>query len=95
MTTESNKGLKIGIGILAVLLIGSVGYNIKQSSDLNNTQTELTQTTSEKESVIADLEALKATYDAAIAENTSLSDELKAEREKVVVCILFLQKEQH
>src|SRR5690606_5891565 len=93
MTTESNKGLKIGIAILAVLLIGSVGYNIKQNSDLNNTQTELTNTTSEKESVIADLEALKATYDAAIAENTSLSDELKAEREKVVELLEEVKKQ--
>jgi regulator of replication initiation timing len=93
MTTESNKRLKIAIGILAVLLIGSVGYNIKQNSDLGKTQTELTQTTSDKENVIADLEALKATYDAAIAENTSLSDELKAERQKVVELLEEVKKQ--
>lgn len=93
MATESNKGLKIATGILAVLLIGSVGYNIKQNSDLGKTQTELTQTTSDKENVIADLEALKATYDAAIAENTSLSDELKAERQKVVELLEEVKKQ--
>lgn len=93
MTTESDKRLKIAIGILAVLLLGSVGYNIKQNSDLSKTQTELTQTTSDKENVIADLEALKATYDAAIAENTSLSDELKAERQKVVELLEEVKKQ--
>lgn len=93
MTTESNKRLKIAISILAVLLLGSVGYNIKQNSDLGKTQTELTQTTSDKENVIADLEALKATYDAAIAENTSLSDELKAERQKVVELLEEVKKQ--
>jgi regulator of replication initiation timing len=93
MATESNKGLKIATGILAVLLLGSVGYNIKQNSDLGKTQTELTQTTSDKENVIADLEALKATYDAAIAENTSLSDELKAERQKVVELLEEVKKQ--
>jgi hypothetical protein len=33
---------------------------------------------------LKDLAELKASYDAAIAENTSMSDELIAEREKVV-----------
>ncbi|MFA7446385.1 MAG: hypothetical protein WCY89_10595 [Flavobacteriaceae bacterium] len=93
MTTNSNKGSKIAIGILAVLLLGSVGYNIKQNSDLSKTQTELTQTTSDKETVIADLEALKATYDVAIAENTSLSDELKVERQKVVELLEEVKKQ--
>lgn len=84
MTTESNKGLKTAVIVLSVLLLGAVGYIIKLSSDLNETTTTLTTTISEKDQVIADLEALKVTYDQAIAENTELSEELKAEREKVV-----------
>lgn len=84
MTTDSNKGLKVTIGILVVLLLVSVGFNIKQNSDLSTTQTELTESTTEKDSLIADLEALKATYDAALEEKTSLSEELEAERQKVV-----------
>ncbi len=84
MTTESNKGLKTAVIVLSVLLLGAVGYIVKLSSDLNETSTSLTTTISEKDQVIADLEALKVTYDQAIAENTELSDELKAEREKVV-----------
>jgi len=84
MTTGSNKGLKTAVIVLSVLLLGAVGYIVKLSSDLNETTSSLTTTISEKDQVIADLEALKVTYDQAIAENTELSDELKAEREKVV-----------
>lgn len=62
------------------------------TSDAKSLQTELTKTTSDKESVMKDLEALKATYDAAIAENTSMSDELIAEREKVVNLMAELKK---
>lgn len=39
-----------------------------------------------------DLEELKATYDAAIAENTSMSDELIVERDKVVNLMASLSK---
>ena len=46
----------------------------------------------EKENVLKDLSELKATYDAAIAENTSMSDELIAEREKVIGLMSELEK---
>jgi hypothetical protein len=46
----------------------------------------------EKESVMMDLENLKTTYDAAIAENTSMSDELIQERDKVVNLIADLKQ---
>ncbi len=89
---KSNSNLKAVIAILAVLLIGSLVYIFKMTSDAKSLQTELTKTTSDKESVMKDLEALKATYDAAIAENTSMSDELIAEREKVVNLMAELKK---
>lgn len=81
---NSNSSLKIIIGILAVLLVGSLFYIYKISSDAKQVQTELKSTLTEKESVMKDLEELKATYDAAIAENTSMSEELIKERDKVV-----------
>jgi len=81
---NSNSSLKIIIGILAVLLIGSLFYIYKISSDAKQVQTELTTTMTEKESVMKDLQELKATYDAGIAENTSMSEELIKERDKVV-----------
>ena len=42
--------------------------------------------------MLSDLQKLKATYDAAIAENTTMSDELIAEREKVVGLMAQLEK---
>src|SRR5690554_4486501 len=91
--SNSNKGLKTGVVILSLLLLGAIGYIVKLSGDVKNTTTQLTTTMSEKESVIADLEALKLTYDQAIASNTELSDELKAEREKVVQLLEEVKKE--
>ncbi len=46
----------------------------------------------EKEVVMKDLQELKATYDAAISENTSMSDELIKERDKVVNLMADLKK---
>lgn len=81
---QSSSSLKAVIAVLAVLLVGSLVYIFKLSSDTEKVQTVLTTTVSEKDSVLKDLEALKTTYDAAIAENTSMSDELIQERDKVV-----------
>jgi len=89
---KSNSNLKAIIAILAVLLVGSLVYIFKMTSDAKALQTELVTTKSDKASVMKDLEELKATYDAAIAENTSMSDELIAEREKVVNLMADLKK---
>ena len=85
MENQNNHSkLKAIIGILAVLLIGSLIYIFKLTSDAKSLETTVTTVKSEKDSVLKDLADLKATYDAAIAENTSMSDELIAERDKVV-----------
>jgi myosin heavy subunit len=76
--------LKAVIALLAFLLVGSLVYIFKMTSDAKTLQTEVADTKSEKEAVLKDLSDLKATYDTAIAENTSMSDELIAERDKVV-----------
>ncbi len=89
---KSNSNLKAVIAILAVLLVGSLVYIFKMTSDAKTLQTQLTTTKTEKDSVMKNLEELKATYDAAIAENTSMSDELIAEREKVVNLMADLKK---
>ena len=81
---NSHSKLKAIIGILAVLLIGSLIYIFKLTSDAKTLQTTVTTVSSEKESVLKDLANLKATYETAIAENTSMSDELITERDKVV-----------
>jgi hypothetical protein len=89
---NSHTSLKIIIGVLAFLLIGSLGYIYKISSEAKQVQTVLTTTLTEKESVMKDLQELKATYDAAIAENTSLSEELVKERDKVVQLMNDVEK---
>ena len=81
---NDHSKLKAIIGILAVLLIGSLIYIFKLTSDAKTMQTTVTTVKSEKESVLKDLADLKTTYDAAIAENTSMSDDLIIERDKVV-----------
>ena len=70
--------------VLSVLFALSLVYIYKLTTDVNSTEQKLTTTLSEKEQVMKDLSDLKTTYDAAIAENTSMSDELIAERDKVV-----------
>jgi len=81
---NSSSSLKVIVAILAILLIGSLVYIYKITTDAKQVQTELTKTVSEKDLVMKDLQDLKTTYDAAIAENTSMSDELIIERDKVV-----------
>ena len=81
---DNQSKLKAIIGVLAILLIGSLIYIFKLTSDAKTLQTSVTTVKSEKESVLKDLADLKTNYDAAIAENTTMSDELIAERDKVV-----------
>ena len=81
---NNHSKLKAIIGVLAILLIGSLIYIFKLTSDAKTLQTTVTNVKSEKESVLKDLADLKTNYDAAIAENTTMSDELIAERDKVV-----------
>lgn len=81
---NNNSKLKAIILVLSLLLLASLGYMFKMSSDAKKVETELSTVTTEKESALEELAQLKTTYDAAIAENTSMSEELIAERDKVV-----------
>ena len=89
---NSSSSLKVVIAVLALLLVGSLVYIFKITSDAKSVQTELTKTVSEKDSVVKNLQDLKTTYDAAIAENTSMSEELIKERDKVVSLIEEVKK---
>jgi hypothetical protein len=89
---KSNSNLKAIVIVLALLLLGSLGYIFKMSTDAEVVRTELKTTLTEKESVMKDLQALKETYDAAIAENTTMSEELIKERDKVVALMADLKK---
>lgn len=89
---KSNSSLKAIVVVLALLLAGSLAYIFKMTTDANTLQTELTTEKDEKSKVLNDLEILKATYDKAIEEKTALSDDLVAEREKVINLIADLKK---
>ncbi|MEW5675260.1 hypothetical protein ABGT15_03000 [Flavobacterium enshiense] len=78
---KSNSSLKAIIIVLALLLLGSLGYMYKMSTDNQTSENKLM---SDKEKLSEELQASIAKYDEAISENTSLSDELAAEREKLV-----------
>lgn len=82
-TQNYNPILLFIIAILIILLGGCLFYisNLKENQTV--LETTIVTVKSEKDSVMKDLEELKSTYDAAIAENTEISDELIAEREKV------------
>lgn len=86
---SNNSGLKAIIAILALLLLGSLGYMYKLSADSKET---LSLMKGEKESVMKDLEITKQSLDEAIASNTTLSDELIAERDKVQQLMADLEK---
>ena len=89
---KSSSGLKAVVAVLAVLLVGSLVYIFKMTSDTEVVKTELKSTLTEKEVVMKNLQDLKTTYDAAISENTSMSDELTQERDKVVNLMNDLSK---
>lgn len=89
---KNNSNLKAVVIVLLLLLLGSLGYIFKMSTDAEVVRTELKTTLTEKESVMKDLQELKATYDAAIAENTTMSEELIKERDKVVALMEDLKK---
>ena len=85
----NNIGLKAIIGILILLLSGSLWYvnNIKNESKVVETVL-----ISEKDILIKELTIQKDSLNAAIASNTTLSDELIAERDKIQVLMADVEK---
>lgn len=77
--SSSNK--KIIIGILIALLVGLGIYTWRMSSDYQASEEFLKQ---EKEQILGNLTAMEEKYDAAIAQNNELSEDLIYERDKIV-----------
>lgn len=86
---RSNSSLKAIIIVLSILLVGSLAYMYKMSTD--NEATER-QYVTEKEDLLSQLQASKAQYDEAIASNTGLKSELEAERAKIAQLIEELEQ---
>ena len=86
---SNNSGLKAAIVVLAVLLLGSIGYIYKLTTDNKETVNTLT---TEKETLAEELKAKIAEYDVMIADNTALKDELQAEQAKMVELLDQVEK---
>ncbi len=89
---KQNQTLKTAVVVLSLLLLGTVFYIFKASSDTERMVTLVQSTKSEKDKLLIDFETLKATYDIAIADKTSMSAELVTERDKVIGLIAELKK---
>ena len=86
---SNNSGLKAIIAILALLLLGSLWYVYKITNDSKAVENVLI---SEKDAVLKDLMIQKDSLNAAISSNTTLSDELIAERDKIQQLMADVEK---
>ena len=88
-SNSNNSGLKAAVVVLALLLLASIGYIYKITSD---TKKEVTELTSEKDTLAEELKAKIAEYDLMIADNTALKDEIQAEQAKMVALLEQVEK---
>jgi len=79
---SKSSNSKILIIALTVLLFGLIGYTFYNNNDHKEAVKFLQ---SEKDQIIGNLTAMEEKYDIAIAQNTSLSDSLTMEKEKIAV----------
>ena len=79
---SKSSNSKILIIALTVLLFGLIGYTFYNNNDHKEAVKFLQ---SEKEQIIGNLTAMEEKYDVAIAQNTSLSDSLSMEKEKIAI----------
>ena len=86
---SNNSGLKAIIAILSLLLVGSLIYMYKLTSDSKQVEEVLV---TEKDAVLKDLAIAKDSLESAISSNTTLSDELVAERDRVQKLIADIEK---
>ncbi len=70
---KTSTGLKVGLGILLVLFLGTAFYASKLYTDKKETESSLI---SEKQQVMNDLSNMAKEYDAAIAETESKNEDL-------------------
>ncbi len=78
--TTSNTGLKVALGILIALFLGTGFYTSKLYNDKKENEAQLTK---EKQMVMDDLSAMAAQYDAAISENEVKNDQLLDAKERI------------
>lgn len=79
-TETTNRGLKVGLIIASVLLIGTAFYTFKLYNDSNKAYQELTE---EKALVLKDLNNMAEQYDVAINDNKVSNEKLIEARERI------------
>lgn len=78
---KSSSNKKIITGILIALLVALGVYTFQQNSKFKASEEFLRQ---EKEQILGNLTSMEERYDIAIAKNSSISDELTVERDKII-----------
>jgi hypothetical protein len=89
---KSNSNLKAIVVVLALLLAASLAYIFKMTTDAKSLETQITSVKTEKDNLLDSLAIQKTIYDKAIEDKTALSDDLIAEREKIVNLMDDLKK---
>ena len=79
-TTNSNIGLKVALGIVIALFLGTGIYTSKLYSEKKENEATLIK---EKTQVMADLNNMAKQYDAAISENEVANQDLIAARDRI------------
>ena len=79
---NNKNSSKLIIGILIALLLGLLGYMYVNNTELQKSKTFLED---EKVKIEQDLEEMIAKYDTAINENSTMAEELKLERNDIVM----------
>lgn len=77
---KTNTGLKVGLGILLVLFLGTAFYTSKLYTEKQENEKTLV---SEKQQVMKDLSNMAQEYDAAIAESEVKNQDLIAARDRI------------
>ena len=78
---KKSSNNKIILGILLALLVGLGVYTFKSSADHKEAEEFLKE---EKVQILGNLTTMEEKYDNAIASNTSMSEELKIERDNII-----------
>lgn len=79
-SSSNNTGLKVGLGILLVLFLGTAFYTSKLYKEKKENEATLI---SEKKQVMADLSNMAKEYDLAIGENEVANQKLLEARERI------------
>ncbi len=83
-TQNNNSIIKVILIILGLLLAGAGAYIYKQTVDLKLVRIENANLDKEKTASLNKLKELEVTYENALANNSTITSELNAEKEKVI-----------